>query len=161
MGHTQIIIAIVAIWGASLSTYTAIRNFIKDKFRVKVELGYGILPYGPQYSKTVLLKAANIGNRTVTLSSRELKAKPPTKEKIELTLTDPEGTVQLPCELAPGKSLHAWKKESDIIEGLRNSGFKGIAKIFGVYRDAIGNSYKSKPLKIKINALSIQKRTVK
>ncbi|MCK4418330.1 hypothetical protein KAV79_00800 [Candidatus Aerophobetes bacterium] len=76
MNYIQIIIAIVAIWGAGLSTYTAIRNSIKEKFRIKVELGSGFLTG----DKIAFLKAANIGNRPVTLSSCEFSVKPTIKE---------------------------------------------------------------------------------
>ncbi|MHA1228773.1 MAG: hypothetical protein ACTSPV_18760 [Candidatus Hodarchaeales archaeon] len=67
MNWAQLIIAIAAIWGAVLSTYTDIRNFIKEKWRIKVELSYGLLTHDPQLSKMLLLKAVNIGNQTVNL----------------------------------------------------------------------------------------------
>ncbi|MHA1330678.1 MAG: hypothetical protein ACTSR2_06345 [Candidatus Hodarchaeales archaeon] len=57
---------------------------------------------------------------------------------------NPEGSERLPCELSPGKNLFVWRKESDIIKGLKASGFKGTVKISGVYKDAVGNSYSSK-----------------
>ena len=46
MNIYQIIIVLVAIWGASLSTYIAIRSFKKEKPQIRVDLSYSSLLNG-------------------------------------------------------------------------------------------------------------------
>lgn len=145
MDYTQILIAIVALWGAALSTYTLTINIRKEKTRVKVDLKFGFLTYGPDLSSQMLfLEAANIGNKEVTMSSCALRL--PTKQT--LVFLDPQTNKKLPHKLPPGESLSVWSTESDITERLRSAGFKNAVKIRGVYRDAIGNSYISKSKKL-------------
>jgi len=80
MNIYQIIIVLVEIWGASLSTYIAIRSFKKEKPQIRVDLSYGSLLNGSQETPFFFLAAAYIGNRTVALSSCGLKL--PSKESL-------------------------------------------------------------------------------
>lgn len=150
MNLNQTIIAIVAIWGVGLSTYIAIRNFKKEKPKIKVGLSDGILVHGPQISPPMLLlEAANIGKCTVTLSSCGLKL--PSKNMPFMVFVRPGCHQGLPYELIPGKNFLVWMEKSDIINELKSHNFKSSIKISGVYKDAVGNSYTSKSLNYKLN----------
>jgi len=149
MDFSQIMIAIAAIWGAVLSTYTAIRSFSKEKPKIKVKLSYGFLAYGPDLSpQMLLLEAANVGRWTVTLSSCGLTL--PSRITPFMTFIKPQSNKEFPCELSPGKNLLVWMEKSELSENLRSHRFRDTIKIRGVYKDAVGNSYTSKSLKFSI-----------
>jgi len=152
MNIYQIIIALAAIWGAGLSSYIAIRNFGKEKPRIKVKLSNGFLVSdNHQLSPPMIfLEAANIGTFDITLSSCGLKL--PSKNMPFMYFTEPGGPQKLPYELGPRKNFRAWMKRSDIINDLQSHNFKATIKISGIFEDAVGNSYTSKTLNFKLNS---------
>ncbi|MCD6317512.1 hypothetical protein J7M02_00405 [Candidatus Aerophobetes bacterium] len=150
MDYAHIIIAIVAIWGAGLSTYTLIRNIIKEKPRIKVKITFGVLAQGSHLSPRMLfLEANNVGKPAVTLSSCGLRL-PKTANQFLLFI--PLGSnKRLPCKLSPWENLTVWMKEASIMQNLKSSGFKNAVKVHGFYKDTVGNLYISKPIKLKLN----------
>ena len=151
MNIYQIIIALAAIWGAGLSSYIAIRNFGKEKPRIKVKLSNGFLVSDNYQSSPpmIFLEAANIGTFDITLSSCGLKL--PSKNMPFMVFVRPGCHQGLPYELIPGKNFLVWMEKSDIINELKSHNFKSSIKISGVYKDAVGNSYTSKSLNYKLN----------
>jgi hypothetical protein len=143
-----VIIAIVAVYGAMLSTYTALLNW-RDKTRrvaVRLSLGFGV--YGNQTGPTVLLvTASNPGSRTVTLTSWALRL----PDKRQLWPPMPQSHVDFPHDLLEGKSCTVWVPAREVAEGLKGEGFSGRIKLAGLFRDAVGNVYTSKPIKFDID----------
>jgi len=98
----------------------------------------------------IFLEAANIGTFDITLSSCGLKL--PSKNMPSMYFTEPGGTQELPCKLDQRKNFCVWMKRSDIINDLKSYNFKDTIKISGFFEDAVGNSYTSKTLNLKLNS---------
>jgi integrase/recombinase XerD len=146
MNIYQIIIAIIAAWGAGLSTYTAIKKFREEKPRIKLELSDIPLIYDdPLLLLCILsLEVTNIGKFTITLSSCGIEL--PSENIFFLESGDGQ---ELPYELEPRKSFCAWMERSDIIKRLESYNFKDDIKISGFCTDTLDNFYTSKTLNFK------------
>lgn len=139
MEWPNIVTAIVAFYGAGLSTYTVFANW-KDKQRqIKVKLSNGFLG-GPKLSPTMLLiEASNPGNRTVILNSPGITL--PDGKTVVFPI--PESNVVFPYTIEEGQSCLVWTPMKKFASTLRNEGYKDIVKIVGFYRDQLGKEYRS------------------
>lgn len=150
----QIVIGFAALYGLIVSSYNLSINLRKSRYRVKVTLkrGYVVTQSSIENDRnsenTLLLKAQNIGYRMVTLNSMGYKIP---RIKRDLAILNPRSNVQFPFELKEGKDCIVWSEENYIKEKLRDKGLSGNIKLIGVYVDAIGREYKSKPLKYNID----------
>jgi hypothetical protein len=139
---------IIAIWGAFLSSYQLISDYLKNKRSIKVELSYGFLSNVRSVGPNILsIQANNIGFRNVTLSSVGLII----NKETQMIIMDPIGNVQLPHTLGEGQSCVIYKEQLDLARQMVNNGFSGKVKLVGVYKSAIGKTYKSKPIEFDID----------
>ena len=70
MEWTTIITAVVAVYGAALSTYTMIQDRKEKRRQIRMKPSNGMLTFGPELSPAMLLiEATNPGNRTVILDT--------------------------------------------------------------------------------------------
>jgi hypothetical protein len=146
---STILTAIVALYGAILSTYTFIVQRRDAKPAVKTKLTNGFLDLGHDLSNPMfLIEAANDGNHVVTLSSVGMIL----PDKRQLILTRPRSNIQLPYELKPGTNCTVWIEIVEVAHRLREQGFRGKVKLVGFYLAQTGVKYKSKPYKLDIDS---------
>ncbi len=142
-------VKLIALYGAALSTGLLILQLYRIRVeqterrpRIKVELSPGAITQGPRKSGImIILVAANVGSRAVTLQLPSLLL--PNGRK--LVLLQPGGNVSFPHELLPGRSCTLWEDMKELAQSLLKEGCSGETKIVCEFRDAVGNSHKSKP----------------
>ena len=146
----QIVIGFAAFYGLIVSSYNLSMNIRKSRVRVRVTLKRGYVVTQASVSNdqnsedSLLLKAQNIGYRTVTLNSMGFKIP---RFKGDFIILNPRSNVKFPFELKEGKDSIVWSEETYIKEKLREAGLSGDIKLIGLFVDAVGRQYKSKPLR--------------
>ncbi len=143
-----IVAAIVALYGAILSTITY-RASRRDKRRViGARLSYGFLTFGPKLSDPhLLLHASNPGQVPVTLRSAVVVL----PDKWQAIVPPGQGESRLPLELAPGAGCTFWLDAREIAGALRQRGYAGKVRIHCEFGDATGENHRSKPFKFDID----------
>jgi hypothetical protein len=147
MDWTNIIIALVALYGAILSTYTLITQLRRDRFRVRVQISRGIFPLASG-NEMVFLSASNPGQKAVTLDFFGFIL----PDKQRLLFPNFQSNREFPYELLPGKSCKIWIELTDVVSTLKKYRFTGKVKLRGYYKDQVDNLYKSKPFKFDVGA---------
>ena len=142
------ITALVALYGAVLSTYTLVCSRRDKQRQVKVELSTGFLATGPDLSAAMLfIGVSNPGHITVTLNIPGIQL--PNRET--LVFPDPLSDVLFPHELPPGNKCTVWTPLADLAERLKEKGFSGKVKLVGFCTDAVGTTYKGKRWKLNVD----------
>lgn len=141
MEWTTIVTAVVAVYGAALSTYTLIQNRKGKQRQIRVKLSNGMLTFGPELSPAMLLiEATNPGNRTVILNTSGIFL----PDGKTIVFPNPQSNVHFPHPLPEGNSCLVWTPLKELAQQLRQEGYSGQVKLIGFYRDQIGTQYKSK-----------------
>lgn len=146
---------IIALYGAGLSTAVGLLELYRfrvqqaeKKAKITVTLLTGFLSQGRETSPAMLtLEAANSGRQPVTLTSIPSLLLPNDQKVV---LTEAESNVQLTYELLPGKSCTFWRDIKQLARSLKGHGYSGQLNIVGEFKDAVGNSYKSKSFPLDI-----------
>lgn len=99
---TEVVIAIVAVYGAALSTYNLIKQHYANKPKIKIRIDIWPLLDLPEskIEPFIRLTAANSGGGAVTLLSPYLEL----PEKKRFYGYNPRRDVKFPHELLPEKS---------------------------------------------------------
>jgi len=145
-----VITAIVAVYGAILSTYNLIIKRRENTRQVNVTLTWGLLSNMPEPITMFFLKAANPGKRTVTLTECHIEL----PDKSQLVMPYSQGTINFPHDLEEGRDCTVWFSVGEVVQVLLSKGYTGNLSIRAVYRDALGREYKSKPFKGKVSEWS-------
>ena len=137
----MIVTAIVAIYGALLSTYTLLANR-KEKLRhINIDLSVGIpTPNLALGSRVILMTIANPGSRPVTVNSALIWL----PNKKQLLLSDHWSNITYPHNLQEGNNCLLWVDPYEIAAICSEEGFTGKVKLIGVVKDALGKTYKSR-----------------
>jgi hypothetical protein len=144
----------IAAYGALLSTILAVlggvRWFLEKRPRIQVTSKLGFMT-APGQSGTsdylIYFEAANIGERPVTLSIPYLRL----PDGRNLWMPKVQRLVPFPHDLLPGKKCMVWEELRGLARGLSEEGFSGEIMVVCMFDDAVGNSYKSKPIRIGID----------
>jgi hypothetical protein len=146
----EAIVAFCAFSALLLSIWQEFARRQSAKPQIRVTMGTGIigLPQGASDAQ-LLVEAANIGEKAVTLST-QAQLKLPDGRRF---LLPPRNThVQFPYELHSGKNCVTWIPLAQLAENLREAGFSGKCMLLGTYRDQIGNVYRSQPFEFDASA---------
>lgn len=139
--------AVLAVYGALLSTYNTYVTRKQNRTEVRVTVKYGFLTFGPNLSDQVLLiEASNPGRRAITLTSVGLVL--PTGQQLVITA---EGSSPLPHHLTEGTSITHWTDAREMAHLVRNKGFARAVRIRGFYNDAVGVRHYSKHLSFSLD----------
>jgi len=131
-----------------LAVFGGIRWFLERREKqarvhVSTKLGFSTTPGMPGTSDyLIFFDAANVGERPVTLNKPCLIL----PDGRYLWLVGAQGIEPFPHELLPGKSCTVWEELREVAASLSREGFSGEIKVVCMFRDAVGNSYKSKPM---------------
>jgi len=135
---TEIITAIVAVYGAVLSTIIFIKEQNKHKRYVTIKMSSGFLTYGNDLSDPMLIfEIANPGQKAVTLVGPRIIL----PDKKNMFFPYIESSMKFPATLEEGKSIQAWIKISDLKSELIRSGYKEKVKLRCCIQDQPGKNY--------------------
>lgn len=134
----------IALWGAILSTYKVLSDYMKRTRKLKVELAYGVGRYqGGQFGPPIIsIIATNIGFREITLNSMGYLL----PDNQQILFLEPQSSVKFPCSLSEGKQCVVWQTQRELAKDLKNHGYSGKIKLRGYYKSATGETYKSKSI---------------
>lgn len=145
----DILIALVAIYGAILSTVIFIKDQQKDKRRINIRLHSGFLTSdnGELSEPMLFFEIANPGFKKVTINTPSLRL----KSGFSLIFPLRNSTVNFPYTLEEGRNITTWyeldKLKDDLIQKLN---LHGIIKIKGVISDQVGNEFETKWRKLNL-----------
>lgn len=141
---TQIITALVALFGLVISIISLVRQIRSEKPKVKIELSSD-----PHEQDMIYVAVKNIGHIPILLSDYFLI----TPQKPQWHLEQLPIIVE-PIRLEPHKQWREWDYRiglRGLASELNMSGFSGNIKIrVAVKEDLTNNTYKSKPYKLNI-----------
>lgn len=143
----SIITAIVAVWGAVLSTIVYVGNRKANRRTLSVSLAVGVDPYSLDRQPLLLTTVANPGLRTITVQGYELDI----GNKRRLLIMNPRADVKLPHPLQEGQSCHFWIPVSDVANQFSSDTPSGIAQVSAVVKDAVDGVHRSAPLVGKVS----------
>jgi hypothetical protein len=112
MKKTEIITAIIAVYGAVLSTIAIVRQFVSDRVKVKLTVRKNMEMVGdPRYDGMTLtiLTVTNIGRRPVTITTFEAIRLHPNQNFVAI-----DSRPQLPSEITEGKFITSIWDQKDI-----------------------------------------------
>ena len=133
--------------------FGAVRWFLerrekRPRIQVTSKLGFITIPGRPGTSDYLIyFEAANLGERAVTLNVPYLLL----PDGNRLWLVRAKRFVPFPHELLPGKNCMVWERLRGLARSLSEEGFSGEIKVVCMFGDAVGNSYKSKPIPFDID----------
>jgi hypothetical protein len=111
MKKSEIITAIIALYGAALSTIITVRQFFADRVKIKLTVSRNMEMVGdPRYDgmTLTLLQVTNGGRRPVTITTfGAIRLYPITTNLVAIDTRPP-----LPCEITEGKYVTSlWNQE--------------------------------------------------
>ncbi len=138
------VVALCAFAALLLSLWQeyARRQASRPRIRVKMATGFLGLLHGVSDGE-LLVEAANVGEKPVTLSTQALIRLPDGRRR--LLLPQRNTHVSFPHELQTGKNCMTWLALTELAAELRNAGFHGKCRLVGIYKDQVDNIYESKP----------------
>ena len=148
METKDIITLIVAVYAAGLSTYVAVVQRRDKRPQIEAKLAFGFLTFGPRLSdQQLLLTAANVGERTVTLAAGGLLL----PDKSQVISFANNSTDRFPHQLEAGKSMTMWFELGPLIGRLAERGHSGTVKVRAMFRDQTSREYLSSPLQLDLS----------
>lgn len=112
MKPTEILTAILAVWGAILSTVVAVRQFRSERVRITVTVRRNMQLVGdPRYKNTMLTEVTvtNTGRRPVTITTFGTVPLYPNPG-----LVAAETNPRLPCEITEGRYITSLWPQADM-----------------------------------------------
>jgi hypothetical protein len=140
----DVVLFVIAIYGAALSTFNWRQAAKKDRREITVSASTAMPTYGDQlgapYAK---LEAVNTGHRVVTVKT--LTFETPSGSRLAPTSLDrfpgmPD--TRLPVSLSDGQIAHLLLPYSDIAEALIGNGQSGKIKLTPICVDSAENVYR-------------------
>ncbi len=151
----DVVLFVLAIWGAGLSTYSFLASRRKDKRSIQVKVSSVMLTYGDKLGPPIAkLEAINIGQRNVTIST--LTFETPTKGRMfPLTQDRYPGLsdTKLPITLGDGESAQMYISYKEIGQALLEK-YKGDrVNIVPVCIDSTGGEHRGEAWDVDANEL--------
>jgi hypothetical protein len=140
----QIITLLIAIYGATLSTTTAILNFRKDRRSLEVRMSTMMYTYGSELGPPMLaIEIINIGHRQLVVDPPQLMVTADPNRVLALMGAD--GLADFPKRLNDGESGSVRTPYKDVAAGLLQAGHRGTVELIAICKDSTGRRYRSKP----------------
>lgn len=142
----KIVFAVVAVYGAALSTFTFIQNRKKANRTIEVTLSFGAFTYGSHLGdQMIFVKAGNVGEKRVRIEGLGLKLP---NDKTVVLMNRPEFD-RLPHDLEEGTSCSSGAELETLRKQLKAEGFRGSVKVRPYAFDALGTYFYGKKKSIK------------
>ncbi|MCL5070445.1 MAG: hypothetical protein M1308_06060 [Actinobacteria bacterium] len=148
----EIIIAIVAVYGAVISTITLTSQRREKQRLLDVKLYHGFPYYGPNIGEPMLyIEILNPGLLDVTINIPSLIL----PDRKTVVFPNPQSNANFPYILKEGTNCKVWTEIKDLAQTLKENGYSGIIKIYAKVEDGAGNTYKSqRPWKLDVDKWS-------
>ena len=147
MSLLEFITAVVAVYGAGLSTYVFLVERRDKKRRLKVGVSYGFLTFGPSLSdQMIFLEAVNTGSRPVFLDAPYLLL----PDNKTIVFPTSSGDVNFPHELHAGRSCKIWVPLNELSAALIREGYGSDVQLAACYRDQMGTRFRSKKFRFSL-----------
>lgn len=152
---TNVVVAMVALYGAVLSSYTLLTQRRDKKPKIKVSFSRGFIGNSIYLSAPkFIFEAINTGQVPVYLSSAGyLLPKKFGEERLTAFFTGPDPDASshwFPHTLEPGNSFTAYRDADEIINALKGRGYTEKVAIQPFYKDRAGNTYMGKKIHLKL-----------
>ena len=147
-----ILTAIVAVYGAVLSTLVYRQSRSEKRRTLTVTLKWGLLTYGPGLGHSVsdnphlILTVSNPGHIPVTLRSLHIRL----PNGSNAVVPPAQGEVSLPHELPAGHSSTFWVDGWEFAQAAKQHGHSGQINLRAVATDAVGIEHLSDPYEFDI-----------
>jgi hypothetical protein len=136
---TEILTAIVAIYGAGLSTFIFIKEQNRYKRKISIKMSFGCLTSDNALSDQMLLfEISNPGNKPVTVTGPKVIL----PDKQNMYFPNIGTNVGFPTTIEPGKNVIAWVPLSVIKTNLKSAGYSGTIRLKSSVEDQANNVYK-------------------
>jgi len=161
LNWAEIVIAIVAIYGAVIATYNFViyRRVTSRGIKVTLEYASTCSLKGLITSKTYDEQKPNLAVTITNSGTRPITVQLPfflhPDNKGKLIAFEPVSSIQFPSELTEGDFGMTWWEGNEIANGLRDAGFSGMCNLVACCKDSVDITYRSKPLKFDINRYPI------
>ena len=138
------VVAVVAVYGAILSTWNLYDQRRRRAPRIKVQFSIDLCDeeHNKSGQSGITIAAQNHGEYPVTLSSVGILV-PRRQTPISFS---PPSTPTFPVELSPGRQIKAWIPVMDLAKELQSRGLRGRVALRAVIYDQLGNCFRSKKI---------------
>lgn len=155
MSVTEIITAILALYGAALATFTFTVQQLEKRKKILTTLSLGFVSRGALPPIDIItLEAANAGNVPVHISSCHLLLSE-TKEKL---VADFRFNRDLPVTLNPGESVQGWLPSEKFIEIVRKTKTVSQLLVAAEFSNKAGSIFRSKPERLNLEKMLFAKQ---
>ena len=132
---------IVAVYGALLSTWSAVSAQLEKRRHVTIKISYGFPTFGPELGPaSIIVTALNKGHTPVTLSNAGIRW----PDGRTTVCFEDSGNTKFPQELEGGKSCFVLIEIQLLARQLKIAGFSGTVTLNGFFRDALDKTYTGK-----------------
>jgi hypothetical protein len=158
---SDVIIAVVAIYGAVMSTALFWIQLRQEGPTVTVRISTALMqPYAREGVRTVMIpnagpselqfvfRVSNSGNKPVTISAVPQIHLDKGKS---LTIPTPNCNRDPPLRLADGESVMLWVPAKEVANWLREQGKSGIVEVTGMVLDGAGKEFYSERFKFNVD----------
>jgi hypothetical protein len=142
----QMITAAVALWGAGLSTFLAVRQLLRDRRRLSVKVTWGLMdvPHEPRSRGVVTIVAANTGHRPIEITDLFFLM----PDRRSLVVPGMQTSKPLPCKLEEGQSLSGQIMSLDFADGIVRGEYPEKLSVTPACRDGTGTVYRGALTKV-------------
>ena len=142
---TELITAVVALYGAVLSTVIFCNNRKKQARKVSIRISTGFLTGNTELSEQMLLiEVSNPSQKEITLDPPFIVL----PDRRNMIFPDIGSEVSFPASLSSGKSIHSWIPLNAVKQRLVESGFTVRVKLKTSIRDQTGKTFRSRAFHI-------------
>lgn len=137
---TQIVTAIVAVYGAIMSTVTFVVNRRDKKRKLEVKFSNGSLTYGNKLSELMLfINVSNPGNRAVKINVPRIIL----PDGKTIVFPNPQSDVKFPHLLEEGRKCMVWAEMKYLAKQLKDAGYSGVINLKADVEAETGKRYTS------------------
>lgn len=140
----QMLTAVVALYGAALSTRTFIANRREKRRVLAVGANRGLAPDGHgDVEELIAVDVSNPGFQNVTVVSVFIEL----PNQRQFVVPNPRSDKPIPHELTPGTKLSVVLNARDLAASLHKDGLSGSVNLTPACRDALGMTYRGNVLR--------------
>lgn len=137
---------LIAIYGAVLATFIALRDIFKSKYKIKI-LIHSVIFSEPKNDRILYISIYNHGPKDISLHSPFIEL----PGGMKLFSYDFKVDTIFPTTLKSGRSISPSLSYDELVNDLKNEGYRNNVFIRAVLHDELGNKYKSNKLEVNLN----------
>jgi len=152
--YREVLLFVVALYGAVLSTFNWIYARRKERRAIRVTLDTAIPTYGAEFGRTFArVEATNVGHRPVSVTRLAIETSKGRLQAIHGDQFPGLRDTPLPATLSDGQSAQLYMSYYDIASALVRAGLQGTIKLVPVCEDSAGGVHKGEPWEVTPDSL--------